>query len=176
MTRQQEDTLPWYRQFWPWFIIALPASAVIAGLSTVWIAMQGTDSLVFQSDDGINVVTERHLAAERTASETGLGAMLSINAATRAVTVSLTSTANTPTPDTLRLELLHPTQHGHDLETALVRAMPNAAGEPTWAGHFVQQPSGRYYVVLSSGDDWRLSSEWSGEASKALGRTADARE
>ena len=30
---------PWYRQFWPWFVIALPASAVIAGLTTVWIAV-----------------------------------------------------------------------------------------------------------------------------------------
>ena len=50
---EREDTKPWYRQFWPWFIIALPASAVVAGLTTVWIAMQTTDSLVVQSDDGV---------------------------------------------------------------------------------------------------------------------------
>ena len=34
-----DDTLPWYRQFWPWFIIALPATAVVASLATVWIAV-----------------------------------------------------------------------------------------------------------------------------------------
>ena len=67
MNMQREDTEPWYRQFWPWFIMALPASAVVAGLYTVWIAMQTTDSLVVQSDDGMNVVTERNTAAEREA-------------------------------------------------------------------------------------------------------------
>ncbi len=38
---QQEglDTQPWFRQFWPWFIIALPAAAVIAGFTTLWIAI-----------------------------------------------------------------------------------------------------------------------------------------
>lgn len=173
MNRQREDTLPWYRQFWPWFIIALPASAVVAGLYTVWIAMQTDDSLVYKSNDGINVVTERILAAERTANQSGLGATVNINATSGAVTASLTATSDLPVSDKLRLELLHPTRQVFDLESELLRAMPNAAGEPTWAGHFVQQPSGRYYVVLSSGDDWRLSGEWSGEASLALGTSAD---
>ena len=27
----ERDTQPWYKYFWPWFIIALPASAVVAG-------------------------------------------------------------------------------------------------------------------------------------------------
>ncbi len=26
---------PWYKQFWPWFLIALPASVVVASLITV---------------------------------------------------------------------------------------------------------------------------------------------
>lgn len=33
------DEVPWYRQFWPWFVISLPATAVIASLVTVWIAV-----------------------------------------------------------------------------------------------------------------------------------------
>ncbi|MCJ7590694.1 MAG: FixH family protein, partial [Woeseiaceae bacterium] len=64
---QREDTDPWYRQFWPWFIIALPASAVVAGLYTLWLAGQTTDSLVIRTDEGVNVVTERNLAAEQEA-------------------------------------------------------------------------------------------------------------
>lgn len=31
-------TTPWYRQLWPWLIIALLGSAVAASLATVWIA------------------------------------------------------------------------------------------------------------------------------------------
>ena len=54
------DTKPWYRQFWPWFIIALPASAVVASLYTVSLAVRTTDSLVVTSDDGMDVVASRH--------------------------------------------------------------------------------------------------------------------
>jgi len=49
-TQPGHDT-PWYRQFWPWFIIALPASAVAAGLLTLWIAMSNPDHLVIDEDE-----------------------------------------------------------------------------------------------------------------------------
>ena len=35
---------PWYREFWPWFLMSLPATAVIAGVATVVIAIQSADS------------------------------------------------------------------------------------------------------------------------------------
>ena len=37
---------PWYREPWPWFLISLPATAVIAGVATVWIAATSADGLV----------------------------------------------------------------------------------------------------------------------------------
>jgi hypothetical protein len=42
---------PWYRQFWPWFIIALPASAVIAGFFTLWLAISRPDHLVVDDEE-----------------------------------------------------------------------------------------------------------------------------
>jgi hypothetical protein len=41
---------PWYRQFWPWFIIALPASVVIASFYTLWLAISNPDHLVVDDD------------------------------------------------------------------------------------------------------------------------------
>ena len=38
--------LPWYKQFWPWFLILLPGTAVVATLYTVVIANQYADDLV----------------------------------------------------------------------------------------------------------------------------------
>jgi len=35
----RQDTKPWYRHFWPWFIIALLGSGVSASLYTVYLAM-----------------------------------------------------------------------------------------------------------------------------------------
>jgi hypothetical protein len=42
--------LPWYRQFWPWFIIALPASVVVASFITLWLAISNPDPLVIKVD------------------------------------------------------------------------------------------------------------------------------
>ena len=168
---QREDTDPWYRQFWPWFIIALPAFAVVAGLYTVWIALQTQDSLVVQSDDGMNVVTERMLAAEQEAMRLGLVAELDIQLETGAVVVTMSSLPGVDLATTLQLRMRHPTMASRDAVIDLVRAMPDADGKPTWAGHFITRPAGRHYATLSSGNIWRLSGEWSGQAQFRLGPT-----
>jgi len=43
--------LPWYRQFWPWFIIALPTAAVIASFITLWLAVSNPDPLVVDDEE-----------------------------------------------------------------------------------------------------------------------------
>ncbi|WP_174564729.1 FixH family protein, partial [Solemya elarraichensis gill symbiont] len=42
----QETVKPWYRQFWPWFIISIPAGTVVAAFITIYIAVDGADPLV----------------------------------------------------------------------------------------------------------------------------------
>lgn len=34
---------PWYRQMWPWILIALPLSAVVACAITLWFVLQAPD-------------------------------------------------------------------------------------------------------------------------------------
>ncbi len=36
----------WYKQFWPWALIFLPGSVVVASAVTIFLAVQGADSLV----------------------------------------------------------------------------------------------------------------------------------
>jgi len=48
---QQGGDIPWYRQFWPWFLIALPASAVIAGMYTLYLAVTHPDPLVIEKHE-----------------------------------------------------------------------------------------------------------------------------
>ena len=50
-TTGQQDSKPWYRHFWVWFIIALPAAAVAAGLFTLWLAASNPDSLVISEEE-----------------------------------------------------------------------------------------------------------------------------
>ena len=58
MAKQQNDInavpglgVPWYKQFWPWFIIALPATAVIASFITLWIAISNPDTMVLTDSE-----------------------------------------------------------------------------------------------------------------------------
>ena len=165
---EREDASPWYRQFWPWFIMALPASAVVAGLFTVWLSMQTGDSLVVHSSDGMNIVTERNLAAEQEALRLGLTAMIDIQVETGAVAVTIRSELDTELPSALQLRLRHATMASRDVDVPIFQAMPNTAGDKVWVGHFKTSPAGRYQLILSSDDSWRLSAEWSGQAQLQL--------
>ena len=37
---------PWYREPWPWVAIAIPAAAVIMGMTTLYLALTNPDYLV----------------------------------------------------------------------------------------------------------------------------------
>ena len=156
------DTKPWYRQFWPWFIIALPASAVVASLYTVSLAVRTTDSLVVSSEDGMDVVASRHLAAERFATVHGVRATLTFDLQSGAIRAALTADKAVEWPKTLQLLFSHPAFAHRDQHITMTAAMPDSDGGPVWSGHFVDVPDGRWYVVLADGDAWRLSGGWSG--------------
>lgn len=45
-SRLRTDTTPWYRQFWPWFLIAVPAVSVVASTAMLVIAIRNADEVV----------------------------------------------------------------------------------------------------------------------------------
>ncbi len=157
------QTQPWYRHFWPWFIIALLAAAVSASLFTLFIASQGNDSLVVDGAGGTDVVTERNLAAQVTAMDLGLSAELVIDIDTGNVQVTLTSGSLADNPPTLDLWVSHPTFADRDERTTVTTAPPDANGRLTWVGTILDVPIGKRYLVLSDGENWRLNGVWDGE-------------
>ena len=46
MSKAPEIHPPWYRQFWPWVLIAIPLLTVIASGITLWLALSRPDTLV----------------------------------------------------------------------------------------------------------------------------------
>jgi len=56
--RAPEQLTPWYRQFWPWFIIALPTAAVIASFVSLWLAVSHPDHLVVTEDEYLQLKSE----------------------------------------------------------------------------------------------------------------------
>lgn len=144
---QREDQEPWYRQFWPWFLIALPGSVVIAALSTVYIANRHADDLVVDDyyKDGlaINVQLER----QQRASDLGIGATIHVLDHRVQVRVS-----GTETSDALTLRLSHPLEADSDFVLTLSSAAPGlyvaempATVEPNW-----------HWTLSSDTGAWRL--------------------
>ena len=47
----ERDSGPWYRHFWPWFIIVLLGSSVSASLYTVYLAISTAEPVLEESYD-----------------------------------------------------------------------------------------------------------------------------
>jgi hypothetical protein len=64
---RQDTFLPWYRQFWPWFLIALPASAVIASLYSLYLAVTHPDPVIIDQQEYRQL--DRELKVQRSATQ-----------------------------------------------------------------------------------------------------------
>lgn len=152
---EQRDTAPWYRQFWPWFLIALPATVVIAGISTLVIAIRHDDSLVVDDYYKQGLAINQVLAEDRTAAQLGLGAEMHIDRVTGEVSVWLRGSDPALT-EQLSLRLIHPTDAGRDISLAL-----HYIGNSAYRGQLPAALQGRRYVQLSGErpQPWLLRSE-----------------
>ena len=121
MRPPREDTQPWYKQFWPWFLISLPLSVVIASIYTINLAIQSDDGLV--SDDYYKEGLAIHKDADRTARAKALGIAgdLAYEADTGAVTLLLQGDL-AEAPAGLTMKVTHPTVPNRDQTTMLTRA------------------------------------------------------
>ena len=57
------DLLPWYRQPWPWLLIAGPAIVVVAGFATAWIAYRSDDGVVAEDYYKRGLLVNKAIAA-----------------------------------------------------------------------------------------------------------------
>ena len=138
---------PWYRERWPWILMSGPATVIVAGAITAWIAFATSDGLV--ADDyykrglGINSVLKR----EQAAAQRGIEAL--VERAGGQVRVRLRGAE----PPVLFLPLVHATRGGFDVRLRLQRApggLYTAALPPLAAGHWravVDDPQGEWRVV-----------------------------
>jgi hypothetical protein len=50
MTGNTAPPTPWYRQFWPWFVISLLSTAVIGSCVSAWLAVHTSDVVLPHAD------------------------------------------------------------------------------------------------------------------------------
>lgn len=105
---EQED-IAWYQQFWPWFIIALIGSVVVASLITLVIAVRHSDDLVVDDYYKVGLAVNQHLEHRQLAERLGISAELYITDAKVHVIVQNIKRDSTPI-----LTLAHPLEADRD--------------------------------------------------------------
>jgi len=153
---------PWYREPWPWILMAGPATVVVAGFVTAWLAVRSDDGLVvddyYKQGLAINQTLGRSDAAERQ----GIKAELQL--VDGRVQVLLAGAG----AGALRLQLVHPTRAGMDQRLDLAMVQPGV-----YEGRLPPMRAGRWHVVLER-SDWRLAGDWllPGDGALTLGGQA----
>lgn len=148
---QATDTLPWYRQFWPWFLIALPASVVVAGVITLVIATRTSDGLVvddyYKEGLAINRVLERDQAARR------LGLQADVQFTEDGEVRVIMVNPKAVNLGEMMLRMWHPTRDSQDVAVAL-----KAGVDGTYSAQIGTLPPGNWHVVVESDgpESWRL--------------------
>jgi len=162
MSLNRARAQPWYREPWPWILMAGPAAVVVAGFVTAWLAVRSDDGLVvddyYKQGLAINQTLGRSDAAERR------GMQAEIHLVDGQVRVLLGAAVR----GALTLQLAHPTRAGMDQRLKLAMVQPGV-----YEGRLQPLPAGRWHVVLEQ-SDWRLAGEWTLPAAGAFtlgGRT-----
>jgi uncharacterized protein len=141
---------PWYRHPWVWLLIALPATAVVAGMISLYLAITTSDGLVVDDYYERGKAINRDLARDQAALAHQLKARLDLDQAGHRVVLILQS-HDYVLPRQPRLSFLHPTQQGFDQHVVLDRV-----SEGQYSGRIRELKRGKWYVQLEA-DDWRLS-------------------
>lgn len=139
---------PWYREPWPWILMAGPATVVVAGFVTAWLALRSDDGLVlddyYKQGLAINQTLGRSAAAAR------LGMKAELYLMDGRVRVLLAAAGS----GALTLRLAHPTRAGMDQSLQLTLVEPGV-----YEGKLRPLRAGRWHVVLEQ-RDWRLAGDW----------------
>lgn len=144
------ETRRWYREPWVWLLIALPMSAVIGGMITIYLAVTSSDGLVVDDYYKRGKTINLELARDQAAARYELEALVRIDSQSGQVNVKLDSRDHLQ-PEYVRLLLLHPTRAGYDQHVML-----EPDGEGVYRGAVSPVSPASWHVQLET-DDWRLA-------------------
>ena len=74
MMQTGNTVTPWYKQFWPWVLIGLPTSVVIASVVTYFLAINGMDSVISKDYYKEGLAVNADLERDKKAVALGLSA------------------------------------------------------------------------------------------------------
>ena len=137
----------WYREPWPWLLMAGPLIVVAASLVTAWLAVRSDDGVVAQDYYKQGLTVNQRIKRMAPGPERRFGATVRV-AADGSVRVRIEELD--VVPQRLRLKLSQPASATREAKVMLV---PGSEGE--YVGTMAAPAPGRWIVTLES-DAWRL--------------------
>ena len=154
MMQTGNTVTPWYKQFWPWVLIGLPTSVVIASVVTYFLAINGMDSVISKDYYKEGLAVNADLERDKKAVALGLSADIAIDG--QNVTMSLSAkdpaTIKSLAGQPILLEIENLSFQDKDLSASLV-----PKGDGIWQGKIPANMSQATWLARLIGPDWRIS-------------------
>lgn len=149
MNTQTLQASRWYREPWPWLLMAGPAAVIVAGVITIYLALVSNDGLVADDYYKRGLAINQTLARDAVAQQLGLRARVALAADFSRISVSFGEAQ--PPGDVVVLRLAHAGR------PALDRILPLRAQGGFFEASFPALSPGRWQVTLEdNGRSWRL--------------------
>lgn len=158
MNTEIETGLPWYKEFWAWFVFTPLIVVVITSSVFVTIAFKGRDDVVVDDYYKVGKMINQEFEPTAYAQQLGLMANIDFDMSRQLVYATLNQ-SEWRVQDTLILNLSHPADAERDRFVTLTRI-----DALMWRAELKEPLTGRWYLLLSSIDDvgheqWRLQGE-----------------
>ena len=161
-------TKPWYKQLWPWLLMLGPATVIVAGVYTGWLAFSEQDAMVVDDYYKQGKAINQDLRRDRAASALGL----SFHGYYDAVNGTLHGTLSSfgiAAPGKVRLYLTHATQPEKDLK---IETQADSQGQ--FSVDLPMLERARWDLTLESEKrDWRLTGSWKWPLQRTIDLKAD---
>ena len=150
MMQTTDPVRPWYREPWPWILIGLPGSVVVASFVTFYLAAHNADGLVVDDYYKEGLTINRTLGRQHAARQAGLRAELEIQEG--GAVLRLFANPGVALPSVLQMHVAHPTRAELDQVVKLERTGDDYRGvmHPLAAGRW-------QLVVEDEAKTWRLA-------------------
>jgi hypothetical protein len=160
------DPQPWYKERWPWILMAGPAIVVVAGIVTLFLALTSFDGMVEDDYYKKGLAVNQELRRDKVAVAQGVSAQVMLSG--REARVFLKATNMDKLPTQVKLHFNHPTRDGLDQAIVLENM-----GQGFYGGRLITDISGRWHVYIEDQEQtWRLLGDWWPDAGIPLQLTA----
>ncbi|WP_416190974.1 FixH family protein [Neisseria sp. CCUG12390] len=169
---KKNNVQPWYKNFWPWFLMVGPIFVVIASVSMFFVAKQNMTDLVSDDyyKDGKHIEIELHRDEEAVKRQIQAQVLISPDMDKAKVFVSGDFDAGQP----VNLQLMHPAKKAED-QTVTLKAVntDTSSGRTEYDAVFKPLPATNHWYVRVADEAgiWRVEDKWITSQGNAINLT-----